>query len=218
MNEIFDENLPKSDYLLFPKLKNVVHRNEELLWINRPKQIPFILSGKGLELIVFGLIWITLFWWGGLGLFSLLGLLFLCAGINGYLTRVVGFPETVFGLTKSKILIRTRTWFGVALQAIELESVLDVVITVSPLEKLFKVGSVKFFIGKTEYHEDTDYKVYHCWLAIENPHQVYEAVTKMIYERKNRSNTKPKKETHNDKTSGYLLDYPQNVKQRKRRR
>lgn len=200
----------ESDHLLFSKLEKVIHPNEQLIWMNKPKRIPFILSAGNFPVIIFGLIWTMLCWWGGLKLFGLVGFFFIYFGLNDYLARLIGFHETVFGLTKNRILIRTGTFGGVNVQTIELESVSDVVVNVSLLERIFNVGTVKFFIGKTA--EDGDgktYNVYHCWLAIENPFEIYEAVNKAIFERKNlndKSSKKKKKNLHK-KRGGYKLDY-----------
>lgn len=200
----------ESDYLLFSKLEKVIHPNEQLIWINKPKRIPFILSAGNFPVIIFGLLWTMLCWWGGLNWFGLVGLIFICIGLNDYLKRFSGFSETIFGLTKNRILIRTGTFGGVGVQTIELESVSDVVVDVSFLERIFNVGTVKFFIGKTA--EDGDgktYNIYHCWVAIENPFEVYEAVNRAIFERKNPNYKSPKKKKKNlhKKEGGYKLDY-----------
>ncbi len=72
------------------------------------------------------------------------------------------------------------------------------------IERLFGVGTIRFFTGKTYVYEGTTKKIYDQWESIPNHHDVFKSVQKIMRERKNDYNPLPyspytnRKSTKND--------------------
>jgi hypothetical protein len=49
-------------------------------------------------------------------------------------------------------------------------------VSVSFIEKIFNVGTIKFFSGKLEDNDGTTIKVYDRWEAIPNPYAIFKQV------------------------------------------
>ena len=67
-----------------------------------------------------------------------------------------------------------RTGFiGTDFKTIDYDKVSDIEVTVSFIERMYNVGTIRFFSGRTQNEEGNTTKLYDTWIAIENPYEVF---------------------------------------------
>ncbi|MBG8555552.1 PH domain-containing protein [Hymenobacter guriensis] len=179
----FDQNL-------LPEFESVRGEKEQILWTGKPAFVPFVLGGllAGLPGIGFGLTWLlaseaftadktSVVWnWG---FFWLIGLLPLGQGIWAFLSRFLSYSNTVYAYSNRRIIIRTG-FFGTHFKSIDFDKISDTEVTVNAIERLYNVGSIRFFSGRTESDEGNVSKLYDYWNAISLPYEVFRRVKEVI--------------------------------------
>jgi len=175
-----------STKILLPEFESVKDDNEEILWTGKPKFVPFILTGvlTGLVTIAFGLIWVFAvkgfyatddknsfqFFW-------LIGIIPILQGLYTFLKRLLSFSNTAYGYSTKRIMIRTG-FIGTDFKTIDYDKISDIEVTVNLIERMYNVGTIRFFSGRTQTDDGNTTKLYDSWNAIENPYEVFKMVKK----------------------------------------
>ena len=169
---------------LLPEFESIKDDNEEILWTGKPKFVPFIFAGilSGFFVLAFGLVWILTarsfatnndnstspyFW--------LFGLLPLLIGLFGFLKKLFSFPNTVYSYSDKRVMMRSG-FIGTGFKTIDYDKISDIEVTVSIIERMYNVGTIRFFSGRTVTDEGSTTKLYDSWSAIENPYEVFKLV------------------------------------------
>lgn len=169
---------------LLPEFESIRDDNEGILWTGKPKFIPFIFAGfwAGLFTIAFSIIWLLgAKNWGNAGengsasYFWLFGLFPLAIGIFTFLKKLFAFSNTLYAYSERRVMVRSG-FIGTGFKAIDFDKISDMEITVSIIEKLYHVGTIKFFSGRTQIDEGVTTKLYDSWSAIANPYEVFKMV------------------------------------------
>ena len=177
MSSTFDKNL-------LPEFDSVKDNDEEILWTGKPKFIPYIFSGLGTSLfsLAFGLIWVLVNFNikpdnadGGFQYFWLFGLIPLLQGLYVFLNRLLSFSNTAYGYSNKRVMMRTG-FIGTDFKTIDYDKISDIEVTVNIIERIYNVGSIRFFSGRTQTDENNTTKLYDVWGAIENPYEIFKMV------------------------------------------
>ncbi len=169
---------------LLPEFESIKDDKEEILWTGKPKFIPFILANffAGIFIVLFASIWIfaNRSWGTSNGnetasYFWLFGLLPLAVGLLGFLKRVFSFSNTAYSYSDKRVMMRSG-FIGSDFKTIDYDKISNIEVTVSIVEKMYNVGTIKFFSGRTQTDEGITTKLYDSWSAIENPYEVFKKV------------------------------------------
>lgn len=170
--------------ILLPEFESIKDDKEEILWTGKPKFIPFIFTGVlgGLAILAFSVFWIlTAKNWGAnsnnnsSSYFWLFGLIPLIAGAFTFLKKIFSFPNTVYSYSDKRVMMRTG-FIGTDFKTIDYDKISDIEVTVSVVEKMYNVGTIRFFSGRTQTDEGNTTKLYDSWSSIENPYEVFKMV------------------------------------------
>lgn len=171
----------KNDKDLFERIKD---DKEEILWTGKPKFIPFIFTSVlgGIIIIGFAIVWLlTARNWGSIGnnntpsYFWLFGLIPLVAVLFTFLKKVFSFSNTAYSYSDKRVMMRSG-FIGTDFKTIDYDKISDMEVTVSVIEKMYNVGTIRFFSGRTQTDEGNTTKLYDSWSAIENPYEVFKMV------------------------------------------
>ncbi|MEI7595725.1 MAG: PH domain-containing protein [Bacteroidota bacterium] len=177
MSSTFDKNL-------LPEFDSIKDNDEVILWTSKPTFVPFILSGLGggLIAIAVGVIWIIVSLFSssestafGLALFWIIGLLPLVQGLFSFLNRLLSYSNTVYAYSNKRVMMRTG-FIGTDFKTIDYDKISDIEVTVNIIERIYNVGTIKFFSGRTKTDEDNTSKIYDTWCAIQNPYEIFKMV------------------------------------------
>ena len=169
---------------LLPEFESIKDDQEEILWTGKPKFLPFIFANffGGIFIVVFALIWIfaNKSWGTNNGndtasYFWLFGLLPLIVGLLSFLKRIFSFSNTVYSYSDKRVMMRTG-FIGTDFKTIDYDKISDIEVTVSVVERMYNVGTIRFFSGRTQTDESNTTKLYDSWSAIENPYEVFKMV------------------------------------------
>ena len=173
-----------NDKDLLPEFESIKDDQEEILWIGKPKFIPFIFTGilSGLVIIAFAVIWVlTAGNWNTFSnnnsssYFWLFGLIPLIAGLFNFLKKIFSFSNTAYSYSDKRVMMRSG-FIGTDFKIIDYDKISDIEVTVSVVEKIYNVGTIKFFSGRTQTDDGNTIKLYDSWIAIENPYEVFKMV------------------------------------------
>jgi membrane protein YdbS with pleckstrin-like domain len=157
---------------------------EKILWTGRPTFIPFILEGFVSELIivVFAIGWIFFarpsqrnpdgnfseyFW--------LFGLVPVAITFLRFLKKLFSFSNTVYAYSDKRVMMRSG-FLATGFKTIDFDKISDMEVSVSIIEKLYNVGTIKFYSGRTVTDDSVTSKVYDSWTSIANPYEVFKMV------------------------------------------
>ena len=177
MSSTFDKNL-------LPEFDSVKDNDEEIIWIGKPVFTPYMFSGlgAGLYTIAFGIIWILLAFnsgannaSGGVHFFWLFGLLPLCQGVYVLANRLFSYSNTAYGYSNKRVMMRTG-FIGTDFKTIDYDKISDIEVTVNVIERIYNVGTIRFFSGRTQTEKGNTTKLYDTWSSIENPYEVFKMV------------------------------------------
>ncbi|MFC4231486.1 PH domain-containing protein [Parasediminibacterium paludis] len=165
---------------LQPEFDSIKDQNEEILWTDKPKFIPYTITAFSLGLFVLissgfyylviknisnvsnatddFLIWFTML---PLGLFFI-----------SFLVKVLSYNNTSYAYTDKRIMVRSG-FLGTDFKVIDYDKISDIEVSVSFVENLFGVGSIKFYSGRTEFNDGIITKLYDRWEAISFPYEVF---------------------------------------------
>lgn len=177
MSSTFDKNL-------LPEFESIKDNNEEIIWTGKPKFIPYIVSGlgSGLFALAFGIVWVLVNLSikadndnGGFQYFWLFGLIPLIQGLYAFLNRLFSFQNTAYGYSNKRVMMRTG-FIGTDFKTIDYDKISDIEVTVNVIERMYNVGSIRFFSGRTLTDENNTTKLYDSWSAIESPYEIFKRV------------------------------------------
>ena len=168
-----------------PVFDTVKNDNEEIIWLEKPKYVPHVLSDLlDLKLIFFSIAFITIGFLlesvnGGKYYAWILAFLILSPSIISVIFKVLSYNNTYYGYSDKRIFIRSG-FIGSNFKIIDYDKILEIEVTVNIIEKIYGVGSVKFFSGRIETDSDNiTTRKFDKWEAISNPHQVFKMVKKV---------------------------------------
>lgn len=177
MSTAFDKNL-------LPEFESIKDDDEEILWIGKPVFIPYILSGLGVGLftIAFGIIWILTSKYGNFeegsepnSWFWLFGLVPLLQGAYVFFNKLFSFPNTAYAYSNKRVMMRTG-FIGTDFKTIDYDKISDIEVNVNIIERIYNVGTVRFFSGRTQTDEGNTTKLYDKWISIKDPYGVFKLV------------------------------------------
>ena len=176
MSTLFDKNL-------LPEFESVKDDDEEILWTEKPRFIPYAITGLGLGLgaILFVGIYYAMtanaknedgttgnFSW----LFAALPLAFF---FWNFLNKLFSYSNTRYAYTNKRVMMRSG-FIGTDFKSIDYDKISDIEVTVNFVERAFNVGTIRFFSGRTDTNDGTTTKLYDQWEAIPNPYDVFKRV------------------------------------------
>jgi membrane protein YdbS with pleckstrin-like domain len=178
MPSAFDKNL-------LPEFDSIKDNDETIIWIEKPKFIPFLLSGLAgfIFLVPFAAIWF--FMWrkaqpqnnGFFGeWFILIPIVFT---LFAFLRKLFSYSNTCYAYSNKRVMMRTG-FIGTDFKIIDYDKISDVQVTVNIIERIYQVGSIKFFSGRTETDDGNTKKLYDTWEAIPNPYEVFKRVKEVM--------------------------------------
>ena len=169
---------------LLPEFESIKDHNEVILWTGKPKFIPFIFTGilGGIFTIAFAVVWLLTARDFGSNIdsnstnyFWLFGLIPLLAGLFAFLIKVFSFSNTSYSYSDKRVMMRSG-FIGTDFKTIDYDKISDIEVKVSVVEKIYNVGTIRFFSGRTQTDEGNTTKLYDSWTAIENPYEVFKMV------------------------------------------
>ena len=176
MSSTFDKNL-------LPEFESVKDNDEEILWTGKPTFIPYVFSGLGIGLYMIGFGIVALIITLNVkpeidstgGYAWLFGILPLLQGLYTFLKKLFSFSNTAYAYSTKRVMMRTG-FIGTDFKTIDYDKISDIEVTVNVVERMYNVGSIRFFSGRTQTDEGNTTKLYDCWFAIENPYEVFKLV------------------------------------------
>ncbi len=179
MTTAFDRNL-------LPDFDSVKDDDEEILWTDKPKFIPYSITGLGAGVGV--LLFVGSYYFitkniknadGTTGGFSVwFAAIPVILFLWGFIKKLFAYSNTSYAYTNKRVMMRTG-FIGTDFKSIDYDKISDIVVTVNFVERIFNVGTIKFFSGRTQTDEGTTTKLYDYWESIPNPYQVFKQVKKV---------------------------------------
>lgn len=177
----------KFDKNILPEFDSIKDRDEKVIWTGRPKFIPFILSGLwgGVVIIVFVAFWFAIAtqakpendsaggWGRWFGLVPLVFVLF------SFLKKLFSFSNTCYAFSDKRVMMRSG-FIGTDFKIIDYDKISDIEVTVSIIERVYSVGTIRFFSGRTQTDDGNTTKLYDNWEAIPNPYEVFKDVKQVM--------------------------------------
>lgn len=173
----------KSDRNLLPEFDNVKDDDEEILWTDKPKFIPYAITGlaAGFGIIVFVIISYVMIKSANYNdssagnsfyVFTAIPIIFF---FWSFLQKLFSYSNTSYAFTNKRVMMRTG-FIGTDFMSIDYDKISDIEVTVNFVERAFNVGTIKFFSGRTQSDEGITSKLYDRWEAIPNIYEVFKRV------------------------------------------
>lgn len=179
MPSILDKNL-------LPEFDSVKDDDEVILWTDKPKFIPYAITALGLGIGVF--IFVGIYYSmtknirnedGTTGNFSIwFAAIPIAVFLFSFLNKIFSYSNTSYAFTNRRVMVRTG-FIGTDFKIIDYDKISDIQVTVNFIERVFKVGTIKLFSGRTETNEGITSKLYDRWEAIANPYEVFKQLKKV---------------------------------------
>lgn len=175
-----------ADKNLLPEFDSVKDDDEDILWTDRPKFIPYAITGLGFGVGVF--IFVGIYYamtrnikneGGAIVHFSVLfALIPIALFLFSFLKKIFSYSNTSYAFTNKRVMVRTG-FLGTDFKIIDYDKISDIEVTVNFIERTFNVGTIKFFSGRTELNDGITTKLYDRWEAIANPYEVFKQLKKV---------------------------------------
>jgi membrane protein YdbS with pleckstrin-like domain len=179
MPSILDKNL-------LPEFDSIKDDNEEILWTDKPKFIPYAITALGLGVGVF--IFVGIYYAmtknignedGTTGNFSIW---FVAIPVTifllNFLNKIFSYSNTSYAFTNKRVMVRSG-FIGTDFKIIDYDKISDIQVTVNFIERIFNVGTIKFYSGRTEVNDGITSKLYDRWEAIADPYEVFKQLKKV---------------------------------------
>lgn len=176
MSTLFHEDL-------LPEFESVKDDDEQILWTDKPKFLPYTITGLGLGIgaAIFVGFYYAMTKFGknadsNPGSFSWLFAAFpIGLFCWQFLNKIFSYSNTRYAYTNKRVMMRTG-FIGTDFKSIDYDKISDIEVTVNIIERAFNVGTIKFFSGRTETNDGTTTKLFDRWEAIQNPYEIFKQV------------------------------------------
>ncbi len=174
MSSIFDKNL-------LPEFESVKDDDETIIWIGKPVFIPYVLSDLGYlaASLAFGVFFLFVIMKseneGGGSLNWLIGAFIIGQGLLKFLAKVLSFSNTAYGYSNKRVMMRTG-FIGTDFKTIDYDKISDIEVNVNVVDRMYGVGTIRFFSGRTKTDDGDVSKLYDNWYAIPNPYKIFKMV------------------------------------------
>ncbi len=171
------------DQNLLPDFESVKDDDEEILWTDKPKFIPYSITGlaAGVGILIF-----LAFYYamtsnvknndGSTGSFSAWFVAIpIIIFVWGFAQKLFSYSNTNYGMTNKRVMMRTG-FIGTNFKSIDYDKISDIEVTVNAVERAFNVGTIKFFSGRTQTDDGMTSKLYDRWEAIPNVYEVFKKI------------------------------------------
>jgi membrane protein YdbS with pleckstrin-like domain len=178
MSSIVDKNL-------LPDFESVKDDDEEILWTDKPKFIPYTITGFALGIGVF--IFIAIYYSmvkniknvDGSGSFSIWFIAIpVILFLLNFLKKLFSYSNTTYAFTNKRVMVRSG-FIGTDFKIIDYDKISDIEVTVNFIERAFNVGTIRFYSDRTESNDGITTKLYDRWEAISNPYGVFKQLKKV---------------------------------------
>jgi len=167
---------------LFCRAQKTTNEIEQILWTAKPKLLPLLIL-----FLPIGIVYIAV------AIFQIcygfkfradiptviLDILFIVTPIALFFMIYALYSNHLYAYSDKRIIIRKRL-IKTYLKSINYEEIIESDVKVSLIEKIFKVGTIRFFTGETREDRGKTEKVYYYWRSIENPHEIFNKVKTFI--------------------------------------
>lgn len=186
--------------------------NEKLLWADKPKFVPYMLSTIWHNLFILGVASFFIFTMMAAGnhsanhqsipfTFLLIPGLLALLGIWGILSGLLSYSNTIYAVSARRVIIRTGI-VAIDYRTIDYDKITDTAVNVNLFERMFGVGSVRFTNGA---RTSKGALIFQSFSAIKNPYEVFKELKEVTVDVKTDFNypnaLRPEKNT------GYKSDY-----------
>jgi len=168
------------DKKLLSEFESIKDDNEEILWTDKPKFIPYAITalGLGMGVIVFiGIYYVMTkeisnnsgsanafsFWVAGLPVIFFLW---------SFCVKILSYGNTSYAFSNKRVMVRTG-FLTTGFKIIDYDKISDIQVTVNLVERAFNVGTIKFFSGRTDSNDGITTKLYDRWEAIAHPYDIF---------------------------------------------
>lgn len=163
------------DNALTTEFDSIKEINEKILWVAKPKYLPFILNGAiYLVMAVMGaLVWLLVV--NKMMHFPIKVLLFMVSvsmlhGLWSLVYKILSYKNTFYAYSDKRVLMRTGI-IKIDFITLDFERITYSKVSVNFVEKGYQTGSIrfnKFYYGKNSVGYECE------WEAIEQPHEVFQ--------------------------------------------
>jgi membrane protein YdbS with pleckstrin-like domain len=183
MSSVLDKNL-------LPDFESVKDDDEEILWTDKPKFIPYTITGFALGIGVF--VFIAIYYAmvknikndDGTGSFSMWFISIpLIIFLLNFLKKILSYKNTSYAFTNKRVMVRSG-FIGTGFKIIDYDKISDIEVSVNFIERVFNVGTIRFYSGRTESNDGITTKQYDRWEAISNPYNVFKQLKKVSVDTK----------------------------------
>ena len=172
----------KFDQNILPGFDSVKDDDEQILWTDKPKFIPYAMTGlaAGFGIGIFAAMYFVITKkFNQSGITDTFSLWFIGLPVGAFLftllQKLFSYSNTRYGLTNKRVMMRTG-FIGTDFKSIDYDKISDIEVTVNLIERAFIVGTIKFFSGRTQNDDGGISKLYDRWEAIPNVYEVFKKV------------------------------------------
>lgn len=160
-----------------------ISAEENILWIGKPKFVPFFFHGLGID--IFSIVVSLIFYWivtlseKTEPAFSLtmqrIFMIMLFFAIYRFLQRILSYHNTHYVLTDRRIMFRSG-FLTITAKYINYGNIISKKITVDFINKMYETGTIRFFSGETIHGDSTEWEQYDYYIGIENPCAIFRMI------------------------------------------
>ncbi len=190
---------------ILPEFEHIKEKDEVLLWAKKPQLAPFVL----ISLFFASLIVLSQMASMYSAVFNLVvyqkplsdelfsnTFMFLLVSLMVCTWQYFAYKNESYGYSNKRIMVKTGV-FNTDFIAVDYKKIIEVSVTINPIENMFGVGTVRFFTGKT----DKNGSAYDCWQCVENPYEVMKQMNKIISETQNKDKSNDNVSENNKENS-----------------
>lgn len=166
-----------NSYML-PAFQAVIDKDEEILWIDKPNFLAFMVSG--VPILIFGCLWGAFDYFGFIRNMSAANLGFMVpffalhlfpfwGSILNMLRLYMSQGNTYYAFTNKRLMLRSGFW-GTDFKTLDYDQIADIGVNVNPIENMLGVGTINAFSGNMT---SKGARIYDSFIGIKNPYEVF---------------------------------------------
>jgi membrane protein YdbS with pleckstrin-like domain len=166
------------DRTIPPEFQAVRDHDEQILWTGKPKIVPFLATG--IPFLVIGFAWGAFDYFGfirnmngipsGFAIpFFALHLFPFWGSILNMVRLFLVHGNTQYAFSNKRMMMRSGFW-GTDFKAIDYDQISDIEVNVNPIEKMYQVGTVRAYSGRTTSKGG---RIYDKFIAVPDPYHVF---------------------------------------------